>query len=155
MAFQLSALDVARFSHLFNLSDEELAAQGVQRMRVTDKPGFPCRVSLRDADVGQNVLLLNYEHLDAATPYRASHAIFVEEGASPAVLDRDEIPASIRDRLISVRAFDADGMMRDADVVEGEAIAPVLQHLFEDPSVDFLHLHNARRGCYAARVDRA
>lgn len=154
MGFQLSALDVAQFSHLFNLSDEELAARGVQRMLVTDKPGFPCRVSLRDADVGQTALLLNYEHLDAATPYRASHAIFVEEGASPAVLDRDEIPESIRSRLISVRAFDAEGMMRDADVVEGEVLAPVLQHMFEDQAVDFLHLHNAQRGCYAARVDR-
>ena len=46
-------------------------------------------------------------------------------------------------------------MMRDADVIEGEALAPVLQRMFEDQAVDFLHLHNAKRGCYAARVDRA
>ena len=155
MGFQISALDVAQFSHLFNLADHELAARGVQRMVVTDNPGFPCRVSLRDAEVGETVLLMNYEHLDAATPYRASHAIFVGEGASPAALNRNEIPESIRNRLISVRAFDAAGMMRDADVVEGEALAPVLQEMFADQAVDFLHLHNAKRGCYAARVDRA
>jgi hypothetical protein len=154
MGFRISALDVAQFSHLFKLSEEELAVLGVHRMVVTDHPGFPCRVSLRDVEVGETVLLLNYEHLDAATPYRASHAIFVGEGASPAVPGSDEIPESISSRLMSVRAFDAEGMMRDADVVEGKALAPVLQRLFEDQEVEFLHLHNARRGCYAARVDR-
>ena len=155
MGFRISALDGAQFSHLINLGDDELSAQGVQRMVVTDKPGFPCRVSLKDYEVGQTVLLLNYEHLDASTPYRSSHAIFVGEGAAPAVVDDNDIPESIRSRLISVRAFDADGMMRDADVVEGEALAPVLLGMFEDEAVDFLHLHNAKRGCYAARVDRA
>ena len=120
MGFRISALDGAQFSHLINLGDDELSAQGVQRMVVTDKPGFPCRVSLKDYEVGQTVLLLNYEHLDASTPYRSSHAIFVGEGAAPAVVDDNDIPESIRSRLISVRAFDADGMMRDADVWRGK-----------------------------------
>ena len=79
MSFRISALDVTQFNHLFGLGDEELAAQGVQRYTVTDKPGFPCRVSLKDAEPGGTVLLMNYTHLDAATPYRASHAIFIEE----------------------------------------------------------------------------
>ena len=152
--FVIQALPMEMFSPLLPLSDEELTLQKVMWLDVDSEPGFPCRVSLRDAAVGETVLLMNYEHLDAATPYRASHAIFVGEGASPVVPGSDEIPESIRSRLLSVRAFDAEGMMRDADVVEGKALAPVLQRLFEDQEVEFLHLHNARRGCYAARVDR-
>ena len=89
MDFQVSALDVQQFRHLFALSDEELADRGMHRMRVTDKPGFPCRISLRDAEVGDTVLLLNYEHLNAATPYRASHAIFVGEGVVTATQLRE------------------------------------------------------------------
>jgi hypothetical protein len=155
MDFQISGLDPARFGHLFNLGEAELAAQGVQRMVVTDNPGFPCRVALQDAKVGETVLLLNYVHLPDATPYRASHAIFVGENSRPANFGRNEIPDSISSRLISVRAYDSEKMMSDADVATGDELAPVLRRLLSNPAVDFLHLHNARRGCYAARVDKA
>ena len=155
MSFQISALDAGEFSHLFHLSDEELADHGVQRYRVTDQPGFPCRISLLDVEPGETVLLLNYLHLDNATPYRASHAIFVGENSTPANPGIDEIPDSIKIRLMSVRAFDGQGMMLDADVVEGAELEPVLQAMFDDNAVAFIHLHNARRGCYAARVERA
>ncbi len=154
MHFRMFALEPTQFSHLFHLSEEELASHGMLCYVVTAKPGFPCRVSLQDAEPGEKVLLLNYIHLDTATPYRASHAIFVRENATPAELDIDEIPDSIRNRLMSVRAFDAQGMMLDADVVDGKLLEPVLQRLFDNGAVEFVHLHNAKRGCYAARVDR-
>ena len=124
-------------------------------MVVTDNPGSPCRISLRDVEVGETVLLLNYVHLSGATPYRASHAVFVGENSSAAVFGRNEIPDSISSRLISVRAYDSKNMMLDADVATGDELAPVVRRLLSNPSVDFLHLHNAGRGCYAARVDRA
>jgi hypothetical protein len=155
VSFRISGLEPTRFSHLFHRSDEELAAAGALRYRVTDKPGFPCRVSLEDVEPGESVLLLNYTHLDTATPYRASHAIFIGEKSRLAKLRIGEIPASIRTRLMSVRAFDAQGMMLDAEVVEGASMEPVIERLLDNDSVEFLHLHNARRGCYAARVDRA
>jgi hypothetical protein len=155
MNFQISGLDPATFSHLFGLGETELAQQGVLRYTVTDKPGSPCRISLLDAEPGETVLLLNYTHLDTATPYRASHAIFVGEHASPAELQVNEVPESIRSRMLSVRAFDADGMMLDAELVEGSQLEPAVERLFKDPAAAFLHLHNAGRGCYAARVERA
>ena len=155
MHFQISALEPTQFSHLLHLSEAELASHGVLRYLVTEKPGFPCRVSLLDAELGETVLLLNYTHLDTATPYRASHALFVGENATPAALASDEVPESIRGRLLSVRAFDAQGMMLDAEVVEGTVLEPSVQRMFEDEAVAFLHLHNAGRGCYAARVERA
>jgi hypothetical protein len=155
VSFIISGLDAAPFSHLFHRSEEELAAAGVMRYMVTDKPGSPCRISLEDVEPGNTVLLLNYTHLDTATPYRASHAIFVSEDAAPARLPTGEIPDSIRIRLLSVRAYDTKGMMLDADVVEGTDLEPAIEQMFGNPSVDFIHLHNARRGCFAARVDRA
>jgi hypothetical protein len=154
MHFRISGLEPTQFTHLFHLSEEELASHNILRYVVTDKPGFPCRVSLQDAELGAKVLLLNYTHMDTTTPYRASHAIFVRENATPAKLDIDEIPDSVRNRPMSVRAFDAQGMMLDADVVDGKLLEPVLQRLFGNTDVEFVHLHNAMRGCYAARVDR-
>ena len=154
MHFRISGLEPMQFRHLFHLSETELASLDILRYVVTEKPGFPCRVSLQDAEPDEVVLLLNYTHLDTATPYRASHAIFVCEKATPPELDIDQIPDSIRTRLMSARAFDAQGMMLDADVVDGQLLEPVLRRLFDNTLVEFVHLHNAKRGCYAARVDR-
>jgi hypothetical protein len=155
MPFRVTALPAAPFAPLFPLSDAELLRRGVVR-RVADRaPGFPCRVSLRDAEPGETVLLLHYEHQPAATPYRAGHAIYVREGTEEARPAPGEVPEVLRLRLLSVRAFDGAGMMTDADVVDGRALEPVVERLLADPAVAYLHVHNARPGCYAARIDRA
>lgn len=155
MNFQISGLPLAPFTSLFGMTDEELAKRDVVR-RVADKnPGFPCRVSLRDADPGETVLLLNYEHLPVSSPYRSRHAIFVREHAREAKLDVNEIPEVLQTRLLSLRAFDADGMMQSADVVNGSELRPVIEKMFDDPQVRYIHVHNAKPGCFAARVDRA
>ena len=154
MGFQISALNIDQFSHLFGQNQEALAKQGIQRIVVDNKPGFPCRVSLRDAEVGEKVLLMNYEHQSKPTPFRSSHAIFVREWASQAIPDRNEVPEMFRHRLLSVRAFDASGMMIDADVIDGEHLEPLIEQLLANKSADNLHLHNARLGCYAALVER-
>ena len=154
MSYVITGLPLADFQPLFALSDADLADRGVIRMPVTAKPGFPCRITLADADPGETVLLLNYEHQDAATPYRSSHAIFVREAATGTAMVADAIPECLAARLLSVRAFDEAGMMVDAEVAEGADLEPLIGRLFADPAVAYLHVHNARRGCFAARVDR-
>ncbi len=155
MSFRISALPVAPFAPLFGLRDRDLAARGVVRRIADRQPGFPCRVSLRDAGIGEAVLLLNYEHLPVPGPYRSRHAIYVREQAIECRPDVDEVPAVLASRLLSVRAFDADGMMLDADVVDGAGVGEAINRCFGDERVEFLHLHNAKPGCYAARADRA
>lgn len=155
MSFRISALPAAEFAPLFSLPDDALRQLGAVR-RVADRtPGFPCRVSLRDAEPGETVLLVRYEHQPADTPYRAGHAIYVREGAVEARPAVGEVPEVLRRRLLSVRAFDADGMMTQSDVVDGAALEPAIERMLADPAVAYLHLHNAKPGCYAARVDRA
>lgn len=155
MNFQISGLEESRFQHLFGQAPEALAKYGVERMTVESQPGYPCRVSLRDVNVGETVLLMNYEHLSAPSPYRSSHAIFVKEGASGATVGKNQIPEMLRIRLLSVRAFDANGMMVEADVVDGDDLEPIIERMLSIESVDFLHIHNAKRGCFMARADRA
>ncbi len=154
MGFQISALNIDQFSHLFGQDQEALARQGIRRIVVDNNPGFPCRVSLQDAEVGEKVLLMNYEHQPLPTPFRSSHAIFVREWASQAKPDRNEVPEMFRHRLLSVRAFDASGMMIDADVIDGERLESLIEYLLANKSTDNLHIHNARLGCYAALVER-
>jgi hypothetical protein len=156
MSFVVTGLPVGPFQPLFGLSDAELAAQGVRR-HTADKPqGYPCRITLRDARPGETLLLLNYEHQPADTPYRARHAIFVGEQATEAATYRDEVPPSLAVRPhISLRAFDAAGNMTDGTVVPGAELAPAIEQLLGAEDVAYLHAHYAGRGCFAARIDRA
>ncbi len=155
MTFRITGLSPEPFRHLFGLSDAELAAHTAKRYIADAKPGFPCRIEMRDAEPGETLILLNHTCQPAATPYRAAHAIFVREGATKTFDQLDQVPEVMRVRLLSLRAFDADGMMLDADVTEGAAIEPLIARFFANPDVSYIHAHNARRGCYSGRIDRS
>lgn len=156
MSYIVSGLPLEPFRPLFDLSDEALAEQGVIRMIVDAPVGFPCRVTLEDAQPGETVLLLNYEHQSADTPYRSRHAIFISEQARETRRAVGEIPGALRVRTaIALRAYDAAGMMVDAEIASGDALEPVIARMFAQERVAYVHAHNAGRGCYAARIDRA
>jgi Protein of unknown function (DUF1203) len=156
MPFRITGLDAAPFRRFYGLSDEELHSFGVKRFIADKKPGFPDRIELRDAEQGEAVLLLNYLHQPADTPYKASHAIFVREWAETPYRATDEIPDVLRIRPISLRAFDASGDMVDADlVIAGGDLEPTAERLLANPEAAYIHAHYAKRGCYAARIDRA
>jgi len=155
MTYQISGLDPSPYSHLIGLSDQDLAAHGAVRMIADRKPSFPCRVTLDDAEVGETLLLLNHCSHEGGNPYRATHAIFVSEAAAEAARFEDEIPPALDRRILSLRAFDANGMMTDAALAQpGEADA-VIRRLLSDPGVDHIDAHNAIRGCFAARIERS
>jgi hypothetical protein len=155
MQFRLTGLPAGKFRHLYGLPDEALRACGVRRLAVEASPGFPDRVELRDADPGERVLLLNYAHQPADNPYRSSHAIFVIEGAAQAYDRIGEVPDVLRMRPLSLRAFDRFDLMIDADLVDGRYVESLVERLLLNPETAYIHVHYARRGCYAARIDRA
>jgi hypothetical protein len=155
ISFRISGLPAEPFTSLFGLDDDALARAGARRYIVDQKPGFPCRVTLEDAEPGERVLLVHYVHQPADTPFRASHAVYVREGASRTASFVDEIPASLRARQLSVRAFDATDMMVDADLTDGTNLKALVERLLASDATAYLHVHYAKRGCYAARVDRA
>lgn len=155
MAFRISGLSPEPFRHLYGLSDAELAKHGAIRYVVNETPGFPDRVEMRDGAVGETMLLINHVCQPADTPYRATHAIFVREGAETIYDKVDVVPDVMRLRLMSLRAYDKNGMMLDADIVEGKDIEGVIQRFFANPAIDYIHAHNAKRGCYSGRIDRA
>ncbi len=152
--FILTALPKETFERFFALSDGQLAAVQGRRMIADAAPGFPCRVSLEDAAIGETVLLLNFRHQPADSPYQASGPIFVREKARQAQLAPNEVPEAIRRRLLSLRGYDDRGFLVGADVVEGRELEKGIARLFAEKRVAYLHLHHARPGCYACRVDR-
>jgi hypothetical protein len=155
MTFRVTGLSPEPFQHLYGLSDEALGTIGVRRLVADEKPGFPDRIELREADPGETLLLLNYTHQPADNPYRSSHAIFVLEGATSAYDRTNEIPEVMRARPLSLRAFDRNDLMIDADIIDGREIEGLIRRLFANSAAAYIQAHYARRGCYAGRIDRA
>lgn len=154
MSVRFTGLAADLFAPLFALSDAELATRGMSRAVADAKPGFPCRVSLEDAEPGERLILLPFDHQPAHSPYKASGPIFVRERASEAAEIVDALPPVLRGRLLSLRAYDGKDLIVDADVVPGEEAMAVIERLFARDDVSYIHVHNAKRGCYACRVDR-
>jgi hypothetical protein len=155
VSFQLVGIPFEPFAALFSLGRSELAELDAQRVIATEKPGYPCRVSLADAEIGEELLLLPYAHQPARSPYKASGPIFVRKGARQCTLDPGVIPEYVRLRQMSVRAYDSAHLMIDAAVCEGGDAAPTILRMFDDSDVAYIHLHNAKRGCFSCRADRA
>ena len=155
MSYVITGLPVAEFEPLFGLSDETLAERGVIRRVATSKPGFPCRITLEDAEPGDSLLLLNYESHSADTPYRSAYAIFVNETARATARTVDSLPKVFLNRPMALRIFNADGMLIGADLARGEETDAAIRRAFENDEAAYIHAHNAAHGCYSARIDRA
>jgi Protein of unknown function (DUF1203) len=152
MNFRILGLPAADFTHLFGLSDAELAAQGGVR-RIADGH-YPCRVSLTDSEPGDELLLVNYEHHPVDSPYRMRFAIYVREGDR--TYDRvNEVPEQLRTRMLAVRSFDENGMMVGRCLADGRELEAAIDELLAPSNAAYLHVHFAAPGCYAARVERA
>ncbi len=155
MAFQITGLSPEPFKHLFGLSDEELQHFGAIRIHADGSRELTDRIEMRNAAPGESVLLINHECQPAQTPYRASHAIFVLEHATkPYQGARNEVPEIMQMYLQSLRAFDQDGMMVEADVAFGDEVKPTIERLLANPQTAYIHAHNAKQGCYAGRIER-
>jgi len=155
MDFRIQGLSPDPFLSLYGLSDEELAQRGAKRYVADAKPGFPDRIEMRDAEPGERLILVNYVHQPADTPYRASHAVFVLEGAEKPYDAVNEIPDVLRGRTLSLRAFDLDHWMVDGVLCDGRELATGVRQLLAKPQVAYVHAHYVNRGCYAARIERA
>jgi hypothetical protein len=155
MSFQVQALARALFQPFFTMDEAQLAIHRARRV-IADKPlAYPCRVSLCDAAEGESLLLLPFAHHQVDTPYQASGPIFVRENSVVAVLAPNQLPKEMETRQMSVRAYDAEGMIKTAEVVKGEQLVLRLQQMLQVESIAYVHLHYAGYGCYACKVVRS
>ncbi len=150
--FRIRGLPAADFSHLFDLSDAQLADLSACRV-IADNGGYPCRISLTDAAPGKAVILVNYQHHRAESPFRSCFAVYVrkDEQTFDAI---NEVPAQLRQRLLPLRAYDVKGMMVTADVIEGRELETALGPMLANDRVAYIHAHFAKPGCYAAFIER-
>ena len=154
MGYVIKGLAPDNFTPLFDFDESALAARDMVRVTATSKPGYPCRVSLLDAEPGEDLVLLHHESHNAATPYRSAYAIYVRENAHEAAIFENTIPPVLKGRPIALRLFGKDGMLRGADLVLDGRCEAAIERAFADEEIAYIHAHNAAHGCFAAQIDR-
>jgi Protein of unknown function (DUF1203) len=154
MNFRISGLPITPFQSLLSATDEALVQQNIRVLEVDAPNAYACRIMLQDAQPGERVLLFNHAHLPSSSPYAASGPIFISRTASESASYVNEVPEQQRRRLLSVRAYDVQDMMIEAEVIEGSLLREQIERYWQNPQVSYLHVHYARQGCYACRVDR-
>ncbi len=151
--FKISAIDNT-YNSLFKRTTEELAKKNMVKMRVNSNPGFPCRVSLEDALIGEEVLLLPFEYHKTTSPYKASCPVFIRKNAVKANLAVNEIPTMLFKRQQTLRVYDTNGMMIAAKSSRTDDIRKEIETLFMNPKASYIQVHNTNPGCYNCQVDR-
>lgn len=155
MSYRIIGLDREPFAGLFEMDDAALAEQGAVRVTATADKGWPCRISLEDANAGEELILLNHVSHDVATPYRSAYAIYLRRAASQKAEYVDQTPPVFEGRPMAFRAFDREGMLRNAALaLPGQADAKI-RELFASQEIAYIHAHNAAHGCFSATVERA
>ena len=153
--FIIKALNQHIFADIMKLTQKELAKHNAKWIKADSKPGYPCRVSLAEAEIGERVLAIPFNHHDVDSPYRASGPIFVRENAKTAAIKPNQIPEILKHRLLSLRGYNNQAMMCDAAIFQGEAsLIQGIQNLFENPEIEYIHIHNANPGCFNCSVER-
>ena len=143
------------FEQLFSMTENQLRQIGAQRMIVDTKPGFPCRVSLEDANLKEEVILFTYAHHKVKTPYRSSGPVYVRKHATRADLKINEIPSMLNHRLLSLRIYDKYGMMIDAKTIMGNELQNEIKLILKNSNANYIQVHNASPGCYNCQINRA
>jgi hypothetical protein len=154
MTYKIEGLARASFCHLFAMNEAELAEHNAARVTAAADKGWPCRVSLEDAKAGESLILLNHISHDVATPYRSAYAIYVREDAADAAAYIDQTPPVFEGRPMALRAFDKDGMLRNAALALPGQADTKIRELFESNDIAYIHAHNAAHGCFSAKVER-
>jgi hypothetical protein len=152
--FQIKSLGQEEFAQLFGMDDDQLQKSGATRYIVDRKPGYPCRVSLVDAEIGEEVILVYYQHHKVHSPYQSGGPVFVRKNAAPATLKINELPKMPEHRLLSIRGYDKNGMMKESAVCDGNDLRTMLNHIFNNKEVQYIHIHNAKPGCYNCIAER-
>jgi hypothetical protein len=154
MSYRIEGVSPKSFAALADLGDAELAERGIVRVAADGGSGFPCRVSLDHPDAGEPVLLLNHVSNDVPTPYRTAYAIYVRERAAEAAVFEGRLPPVLQDRMLSLRAFDAAGMLRHGLLAQPSEVEERIEALHGDPAVASIHAHTPAFGCFLARIER-
>ena len=154
MTYSIKGLNPQDFTPFFALSDAALRGHRARRVTATANRGFPCRVSLRDANEGDSLLLIHHVNHDVDTPFRNAYAIYIRADAHEPGYFVDEVPPVMESRTMALRGYSSTGLLEEADIAIPGQADETIRHMLENTQIAYIDAHNAAPGCFAARVTR-
>ncbi|RMJ28143.1 hypothetical protein PHISP_00997 [Aspergillus sp. HF37] len=121
---------------------------------VTGDQSCPCRHCLQDGQLGEEMLLVSYNPFLGVSPYAGSGPVFVHRDTCKQYRCDGTVPEQQRRRLLAVRSYDKDHMMKDFAIVGGTELEEKAEELLGKADADYALVYYAGPGCFAARVDR-
>ena len=154
MTYRIRGLDPAQFAGRFAMDDGALAAALSQRLTAQDQGYYPCRVTLEAAKPGEEILLTSFTNHSVDTPYRNTFAIYVRRNAEKAAEFVDRLPPVLRARPIALRGYTGEGALHRAELSLEDDVDAAVRDLLKDEDISYIDAHNAKHGCFAARIER-
>jgi hypothetical protein len=139
---------------MFEMDEAGLASLNALRVVAEEGGGYPCRVSLRDAEPGEQLILVNHVSQPLASPFRACHAIYVRKDAERLAPLVDAVSDYLDRRTLSLRGFDASGRIAAALLAAPGGADAAIRELLSNGEVAEIHAHSAAYGCFLARIER-
>jgi hypothetical protein len=142
-------------SHARATRSDSFGHAGLRPIRVDESPGYPCRVCLREAAVGDEVFLIAHRASPVEHPHSVVGPVYVHAHACVPWAAAGSLPPIVSTRSMALRAYDAAGDLVACDLAEGPQLDAAIARLFEDSRAAAVHLHFARAGCFACRLERS
>ncbi len=121
---------------------------------VEDTGGSPVRCCLRLSRAGERIALIAYRPPGTAGAYAEVGPVFVHADPCAGYPADGGWPPEFRDRRQVLRAYDAQGRIADALVVDAAEAETGIAKLFADPAHVVVHSRNVGYGCYMFAVSR-
>lgn len=122
---------------------------------VTYEPdGSPLRCCLRMARTGEAIAVIAYAPPGTAGAYREVGPVFVHAEPCDGYRKPGTWPAEFRDRKQVLRAYDEQGRIADALVIDASDAETGLARLFADPATAVVHSRNVAYGCFMFAIRR-
>ena len=115
----------------------------------------PCRVCLRDFEVGvDRRLLFTCDPFFRTEPFPLPGPVFIHEAECERYPEDGGFPDDLLTHRLTFAADARGPILRAEERVEGLAIPEAVSRLLSRPDVDYLHVRDTQAGCYDFRIER-
>lgn len=115
-----------------------------------------CRLCLADGAPPQQHILFSYMPVqEDKNPYTEVGPVYIHDQCEQ-YRDVYALPPAMSSRkYLTVRGYDEGQFMVGGKMAEGERLEDAIDTLFNNPSIEYIHVSDASTGCYFFKVVRA
>ncbi|MEP6618824.1 MAG: DUF1203 domain-containing protein [bacterium] len=116
----------------------------------------PCRECLRTFAVGADQrILFTYDPFAGVESLPLPGPVFIHADACSGYDERAGFPADLRAHAVTLNAYARGRRVVAQEYVADGNVEPVIERLFAQPDVAYLHVRDTKAGCFDFQIERA